>query len=150
MGDELVSDSLAHITQGGEYEAAHFSYRELFDKYLPYYLSIGMSADEYWNGDCMLVKAYREAYKYKREMENQRLWLQGLYVYEAIYKLAPVLNPNTKKGTKLEQYSEEPYALTKEEIERRKERDAIRHQLDMRERIMAKTHKINNSLKENG
>lgn len=82
-----------------------------------------MSAEEYWDGDCVLVKAYREADKIKEERLNQRLWLQGMYFYEALCDVSPLLQAFAKKGTKAIPYSSEPYAVTAEQVKRKKERE---------------------------
>ena len=121
MGNELVSDSLP-FREGESYNdsALSISYTEQFYSYLPFYLSIGMTYEQYWNEDCCLVKYYREAFKLQRERDNERLWLQGMYIYEAFCDVSPVLRAFAKKGTKPIEYSTQPYAITKEEIERRR------------------------------
>ena len=43
-----------------------------------------MTADEYWNGNVWLAKAYRKSWKQKEENDNIRMWLQGVYVYHAV------------------------------------------------------------------
>jgi len=121
LGNELVSDSLP-FGEGESYNdsALSISYTEQFYSHLPFYLSIGMTYEQYWNEDCCLVKYYREAFKLQRERDNERLWLQGMYIYEALCDVSPVLRAFAKKGTKPIEYSTQPYAITKEEIERRR------------------------------
>ena len=61
--------------------------RSLYSAFLemePYYLAIGMTHDQFWDGDPYLVHVFREAYDLKREMRNQELWLQGLYFSKAL------------------------------------------------------------------
>lgn len=97
-------------------------YSEVFEKLCPQYMAMGMSYQEFWYGDVCAVKAYKKAYELKMELENQRLWLQGMYVYDAISRLYPLFNPMTKART-VEPYVAEPYPLTKktrEKSERRK------------------------------
>ena len=121
MGNELVSDSSPF--GGGESDkgsAPFISYTEQFYSHLPFYLSIGMTYEQYWNEDCCLVKYYREAFKLQRDRDNERMWLQGMYIYEALCDVSPVLRAFAKKGTKPIEYSTQPYAITKEEIERRR------------------------------
>ena len=60
---------------------------------------MGMSPDDYWHGDPALLKAYRKMDEIRRERENEMLWLQGMYIYEAIGDLAPILHAFAKKGT---------------------------------------------------
>ena len=121
MGNELVSDSSPF--EGGEPDkgfASFISYTEQFYSHLPFYLSIGMTYEQYWNEDCCLVKYYSEAFKLQRYRDNERMWLQGMYIYEALCDVSPVLRAFAKKGTKPIEYSTQPYAITKEEIERRR------------------------------
>lgn len=87
-------------------------------------MSIGMSYDEFWFRDVGLVKAYRRADELKRRRENELLWLQGAYIYEAICDVAPILHAFAKKGTKPQPYVKEPYPITESEIQEREEREA--------------------------
>lgn len=59
-------------------------YTEIFVSAFPYYLSIGMSAEEYWHGAAFLTEAYREADKLRFEERNTEYWLQGLYNYKGV------------------------------------------------------------------
>lgn len=82
---------------------------------------MGMSAEEYWDGDPQWAKAYRDAEKLRSEKQNQQLWLQGMYVYDAICKASPILHALAKQGTKPIPYPDQPYALTKRDEEKREE-----------------------------
>lgn len=115
----MVSDS-SPLEEGGSEGSALFSYSEQFYLNLPFYLSIGMTPSQYWDEDCCLVKYYREADKFRRERENQSLWLQGLYIYEALCDVSPLLKPFADGKTKAVPYSAEPYPLTNAETEKRK------------------------------
>lgn len=110
MGGELV-DSSNPIS----------SYTDIFNEQFPYYLSIGMTYDQYWNDDCLLVKYYRKASKIRDDRKNHELWLQGLYIYQALCDVSPVLHAFAKNGTKPNPYPDRPYAITAEEVEERKE-----------------------------
>ena len=72
MGCELVSSSLPQ-SGGRANNSAPISYTEQFYENLPYYLSIGMTWDEYWNDDCLKAKYYRKADKLRRKQRNQEL-----------------------------------------------------------------------------
>ena len=102
MDGKLVSGSLS-APEGSEHEGSlpFSTYTERFYEQFPYYLSIGMTPDQYWDGDPALVKYYRKADELKWERKNQELWLQGMYFYEAICDASPVLHAFAKKGTKL-------------------------------------------------
>lgn len=121
MGNELVSDSQPH--RGGESKGfAALSYTEVFYTHLPYYLAIGMSYDLYWNGDCRLTECYRRAEEIKQRQRNQELWLQGMYIYEALCDVSPILQAFAKKGTKPTPYSSEPYAITAKQVQEKREK----------------------------
>ena len=70
-----------------------------------------MTPEQYWEGDSTLVKYYRKAEELRNDKRNQELWLQGMYVYEAICDVAPILHAFAKKGTKPTPYSAKPYPL---------------------------------------
>lgn len=61
---------------------------EIMDKQCPFYMSIGMSREEYWHGDPMLVKDYLEAFnqasRRKYDEMNFMAWLQGAYISNAV------------------------------------------------------------------
>lgn len=119
MDSELVSDSLPVGTNGGASEsfAPVKTYTEQFYEVFPYYLSIGMTADEFWNQDCALTKYYRKAHAMRLDRKNEELWLQGLYIYEALCDVSPILHAFAKPGTKPQSYPNEPYPRTEKEAE---------------------------------
>lgn len=78
-----------------------------------------MTYEQFYQGDPCLVIAYRKADEIKRQRENERLWLQGAYFYEAILDASPVFNPYAKRGTRPLPYRTEPYPLTHKEAEDR-------------------------------
>ena len=121
--------------EGGGHSAPFSnSYTATFYDQFPYYLSIGMSFDQYWEGDPSLVKYYRKADELRRKRRNEELWLQGMYIYEALCDVSPVLNAFAKRGTKPRPYSDHPYALTV------KERDDERVLVEKREREKARRY----------
>lgn len=103
------------------------SYTTKFYEAFPFYLSIGMTPEQYWDGDPLLAKYYRQADELKRNRRNQELWLQGMYIYEALCDVAPIFNAFAKRGTKPAPYSDHPYAITnkdrEDEKKLREERD---------------------------
>ena len=113
----MVSSSLS-ATEGGESNKSRspFStYTEQFYEVFPYYLSIGMTYEQFWNDDPMLAKYYRQADEMRNDRRNQELWLQGMYIYEALCDVAPVLHSMAKRGTKAHPYAERPYAITEKQ-----------------------------------
>ena len=113
MDGKLVSGSLS-APEGSERDSSlpSITYTERFYEQFPYYLAIGMTPEQYWDGDPALAKYYRQADELKLERLNQQLWLQGMYVYEAICDASPILRAFAKKGTKPHPFTEKPYPLT--------------------------------------
>lgn len=87
-----------------------------------------MTYEQYWDGDPTLTKYYRKADEIRKERRNEELWLQGMYMYEALCDVSPVLHAFAKKGTKPQPFAEKPYAITesqrKREIEERERKIA--------------------------
>lgn len=80
-------------------------------RFFPYYLAIGMTYEQFWEMDCDLVKYYRKAARIRQDLKNQDAWLQGMYVYQAVGNLAPILRAFAKKGAKPQPYPEQPFEL---------------------------------------
>ena len=88
-------------------------------------MSIGMSYDEFWNGDVHMVKAYRKANELQDRRNNQNMWMQGRYFYDALCAASPLYRFSMKKGIiKPEPYTKEPYPITEAELREREEREA--------------------------
>lgn len=112
----------------------HTSLTELFEKICPIYMSYGMTYNEFWYGSAYMVSFYRESYKLKLKQQDENNWMQGMYVYEALCKVSPVLHAFSKKGTKPLPYAEKPFLMdkinpvekTQEQIEREKENERLK------------------------
>ena len=120
------------------------SYTATFYERFPFHLSIGMTPEQYWDGDPQLAKYYRKADELKRQRENQKLWLQGMYIYEALCDVAPILRAFAPKGTKPTPYTDHPYSITTKEredekkLQEKRERDKARRYMEAQ---MAKLNK---------
>lgn len=92
-------------------------YSDKFEEMCGYYLSIGMSYADYWDGDNCMTKYYRRMDELNRERHNADLWLQGAYIYEALLDASPVFNPLSSKKKPFP-YRENPIPLTEAETKR--------------------------------
>ena len=145
MDGKLVSGSLS-APLGSEHNGSlpFVTYTERFYEQFPYYLSIGMTPEQYWDGDPELAKHYRKADEIRLSRRNQELWLQGMYIYEAICDASPILHAFAKKGTKPYPYTDKPYPLT----DNQRERDSVEKEKAVSEKgkkFMEAFMKINNS-----
>lgn len=95
-------------------------------------MAMGMTYDQFWDGEVTAHKCFREAKKIRIAEQNQMAWLQGMYVYEAIADLAPALKAFAKGNVK--PYAKEPYDLFEAERKARAERE----ERERYERIKAK------------
>ena len=99
----------------------HFFLTNEFNKCCPFYISLGMTYEQFWYGDPTMTKDYAESYKIKEKREAERIkwttWEQGLYVYEAICAASPILRAFSK-ATKPLPYPQKPYGV--DEIKNKK------------------------------
>lgn len=106
------------------------SFSTVLDKLCAYYMALGVSADEFWNGDPTLLKYYVEKHRIAVEQQNERMWLQGVYFYEAISTaLAQAFSKHSNA-----KYPEKPHRLTplseeEQELENKKKVEEFREQL---------------------
>lgn len=116
MGGELVESQPASLN----------SYTAVFNKEFPRYLAYGMSAELYWDDDCTYAKAYREADRIRWEKKNTELWIQGLYIYEALCDVSPVLRAFAKNGTRPQKYRSQPYDLFEKSAEQKEHETEVK------------------------
>ena len=109
-----------------------------------------MSFEEYWDGDPFLIRVYRKAHQLREERENLHLWMQGMYIYEALCAVSPVLHAFAKSGTAPLPYREAPYPLSKEEAERQAEEQMERKKKVMIEKFKLQMEAVNQNFKEEG
>ena len=131
-----MEDELDYIQPN---KAEHIFLTEEFNKCCPFYLSIGMTYEQFWYGDPTMAKDYLKAYKLKEKREAEKakwiMWEQGLYVYEAICDVSPVLRAFSK-ATKPLPYPKKPWDIDEtqmienEKIKKlREERDIYKTQI---------------------
>lgn len=108
------------------------SYTELFESWCPFYLSIGMSYDDYWNGPAEMCKFYYKAYKLSLERENIAQWRMGAYIYDLLGRIAPQLRSFNPKGAKVENYRKDPIPIDNKDVEKIEEQKMLRQADDFR------------------
>lgn len=96
---------------------------EMFEKACPFYMSIGMSYTEFWEGDIYLPNFYIEAYKQRAEREQKQMntaaWLNGVYMKRA-YEVV-LANMFSKPGTPPQEYYKEPFGNEEHKTQEQKE-----------------------------
>ena len=86
------------------------------DELFVYAFSIGMTYDQYWYGEPKLINLFIKAEKLKQRKRNNEMWLQGLYIYQAVGGLIHLANPFSKEH-RAKPYLKQPIPLTQEEVE---------------------------------
>lgn len=96
-------------------------------------MAMGMSYSDFWDGPPKMAEAYRKAYRLRREMENERAWIQGMYFYDAV--AVSLSNAFRGKGDKRQNYLERPidiYPLTEQEKARREKEEQVKMEAAMK------------------
>ena len=125
-------------------------FRDLF----PQYLVMGMSPEEYWDGDSWLAKGYREAYKIRMETQNRiadrDAWRIGQYIQMALVSVPVTVNGFAPKGHRLHEYPEKPYSETYEENKRKESRkkQEEKQQVLAQAMFQAFTEKMNKGIRK--
>lgn len=94
---------------------------DMLDRVCAYYMAIGVSFDEFWNGDYTQLKYRIAANRLMLEERNREMWIQGMYVYDAV--MTALYNVNRGKGHAPKEYRQEPIRIT-EMSEEEKEAEA--------------------------
>lgn len=103
-----MEDSLGKLNN-----VEHIFLNDIFERMCPYYMAIGMTYDQYWRDDVTIPIMYRKAYLIKQEETKWNNWEGGVYTYEALCKVSPVLHAFVKNGTKPLPFSDKPYGIEK-------------------------------------
>lgn len=114
------------------------SYTEIFENVFPYYLAIGMSYDEFWFCEPSRVIAYRRADEIKKRRMNEQLWLNGIYMSEALASTVGSMFSKQKYY-----YPSEPKPITMDEIKARQEREQKAKMDQIKARFTARALNIN-------
>ena len=136
--------------EGEESSVESISLTQIFEELCPIYMSYGMSYDEFWYGDAYRAKFYREAYNIQIKHRDEEFWIQGMYIYDALCKVSPILHAFSKSGTKPLPYPDKPYMSTikgqisEEEKQKKIENEILVAQLHFEQWAKATAKKFKN------
>lgn len=119
MGSELLTSELPKPSKQ--------PMSEIFWDAYPAYLTMGMSSDEYWNGDARACRAYRKKREEELKLQDEILWRQGAYIYQALICVAPYFNSikPQKPEPYIEPFSHIQEATKSKEAERQQNYRAV-------------------------
>ncbi len=108
----------------------------------PLYMAMGMTYEQFWDGEATMAKSFRKADEIRRKRRNEELWLEGIYTAEA---LRSTVGNMFSKGQK-HQYPAEPLPLTAAEQRERREREEKARMERMKAAFIAKALQVNTKL----
>ena len=68
----------------GEITSPNTTFTDFFEEVFPAYLAIGMTWTQFWIDEPELAIAYRKADAIRKRRINEELWLEGMYMAEAL------------------------------------------------------------------
>lgn len=122
-----VTSSLSVKTGGGggdnrlAPDSRYESVNEMLLDLCSWYMAIGMSRDEYWNGEVTAVIDYRKAHEKKILEQNRLMHHFGAYVYQSMLAVSPAYNFWSRKRDPLP-YPEEPIPIIEKEAKEQEEK----------------------------
>lgn len=138
MEDSLIFEDVKQVE--------HIFLTNEFEKLCPYFISIGMTYEQFWYGDVSMTKQYLKAFEIKEKREAKKnkwtIWELGLYIYEALCYVSPILRAFSKAKKPLP-YPTKPHNLEQLDLEidenSRKEKEENRKKVEiMRAQIFFK------------
>lgn len=150
-----MGDSGLKTNKIDESEVESISLSAIFEKMCPIYMGYGMTYDEYWYEDAYRTKFYRESYENQIKQKDWEFWMQGVYIYDALCRVSPILHAFSKSGTKPLPYPDKPYFAdlkveeSEEEKQQRIENEQLIAQLHFRNWAEAVATKFKNKENKN-
>lgn len=119
----------------GKTAASPLSLMSVFKEACPIYMSFGMTYEQFWDGDVEMHLMYRKAMRQRVIAENRMMWLQGMYIYEALLDVARYNKAFSK--AKPAPYRDTPYDLFAEERLREERRKQKEQYENIRDKVYA-------------
>ena len=130
-----MGDSLEQLDK-----VEYVSLSERFEELCPIFMNIGMTYKEFWDEDPTMTEDYLKAFKIKQKNEKRNkeweIWKQGMYVYEALIDVSPILHAFSKAKKPLP-YPEKPYGLQEDEDENEEKDKVTKEKEEENERLRA-------------
>lgn len=128
-----------------------FTISKIFHDAFPHYMVMGMSAEEFWDGEPWLVKAYRKAYRIRVEneekMADRNAWRVGQYIRLALVSVPITVNGFAPKGHHMQSYPEKPMTMAAEE--QKKEEIRKKQEANKQEMAQALFHAFTEKMNKN-
>ena len=125
-------------------------YGDIFDELFPHYLLMGMTPEQYWDGEYGLKTAYRKAYTLRLENEqrisDRNNWYMGQYIIAALQAVPLFVGGFNTKGANIPSYPDKPFfqqeeERKKEEVRKKNEEDQSKLAMALFQAMTAKFNK---------
>lgn len=128
----------------------HQSYSDLFNQACPYFMSIGVSYNDFWHNDEFEICKYAlQAEKISQRRRNSELWLNSVYMFRALIDASPAFHDfGDGKSHEIKFSVEEPFPLSKEEAEEKEEQKQIAFSEEFAKRMQAIARIHNQKIEE--
>lgn len=113
---------------------------------------MGMTPEQYWDGESGWKKAYRKAYQIRVEneqrMADRNNWYMGQYIISVLQSVPLLVGGlNVKPSTQLPEYPDKPFfekieAEKKEEVRRKNEEDQMKLAMAMFQSAVIQKNKL--------
>ena len=126
----------------GEITSPRKLFSEFFEEICPAYLAMGMTWSQFWIDEPELAIAYRKADAIRKRRKNEELWLEGMYMAEALRATVGNMFSKGQKHT----YPAEPFPITADEQRERWEREEKARMERMKAAFIARSLQVNTRL----
>lgn len=101
------------------------SMEDHLDSLCEFYMTMGVPYEVFWHGDYCQLKYYERVYLRKRKIQNENMWMMGMYNYNA--HSTTLANAFKDKGKPTSNYLEKPIEFfPKTEEEEKAEAEKIK------------------------
>lgn len=115
MEGKLLSDTF-HDKEDTQKEEK-LSPSKLFEKVCPYYMSIGVSYHDFWDGEFDICKYARKADEINQGNKNREQWWQAVYIFRMMLDASPAFNAFNSGNTNITLSVDRPFPITQKEID---------------------------------
>lgn len=122
MEGKLLSDTF-HDKEDTQKEEK-LSPSKLFEKVCPYYMSIGVSYHDFWDGEFDICKYARKADEINQGNKNREQWWQAVYIFRMMLDASPAFNVFNSGDKNITLSVDRPFPITQKEIDENNKRIA--------------------------
>ena len=148
MGSSLISDLFPETSEKSSTQKEYSSFTEVFEEMCPYFMSIGVTYEQFWYGDFDICKYALKAEKLRNVKKNNDFWWNSLYIFRALLDASPAFHDFGSGDEVKIKPLDRPLPLTQEEAEEREQQKIRENQEMMMDYLLSYAERHNQQLKE--